>query len=235
MEHLMSAASAMSVVEAKRTLRAMQREPRPLARPLVIATGLYDPGFVSAHIRRVMRRVAGDERMVAVSFFWCMSFERCRARLIEAVERAFPNADPHETVEVDAIGFSMGGLVARCAAVAGSDANRKRLRIRRLFTISTPHRGARMAPVAFFDRRAGDMRAESRFLAELDAAMERQPMELHCYGLERDLIVGVENCAPAGHPLTRLSRRGISPSHLLAGHDPRILADIAGHLRGERR
>jgi pimeloyl-ACP methyl ester carboxylesterase len=220
----------ITTVQAGEMLREMGREQRPLDRPVVVATGLYDPGFVSSHIRSVIKRATGDDRVIGVSFFWCFDFESARKRLVEHVERAWPSDNANETVEVDVIGYSMGGLVARAAAARGDE---QRLRIRRLFTIATPHRGADMAPLAFFDRRAIDMRIGSKFLSGLDAELEHVEYEIHAYGRTRDRIVGLQNSAPTGRPLWWVPNRVCQPSHMLAGHDSRILADIARRLRGE--
>ncbi len=64
--------------------------------------------------------------------------------VIDAVDQKFPSSDPEVTTEVDVIGYSMGGLAARYAAMPATAVNlsKRRLQIGRLFTISSPHRGA---------------------------------------------------------------------------------------------
>jgi hypothetical protein len=105
----------------------------------------------------------------------------------------------------------MGGLVVRHAARHRDDGG-KQLNVRRLFTISTPHRGARMAGLPTLDHRAVAMRHGSEFLAGLDEALSRAPYELYTY-------------ARLGEPF------GLA--HIGAPHDPRIMADILRRLRGQ--
>lgn len=220
--------------EATLMLRAMRVDPRPLERPLVIAGGIHDPGRVSRHVVAVMRAVSGpDDQILAVTFVGAddNTFAECRDHLVAAVQAAYPADDPAETVEVDVIGFSMGGLVARAAAAPREDG--RRLVIRRLFTICTPHRGATMAEWPTLDRRVIDMRPGSEFLAGLDAALPASDYELVAYARLDDAIVGTENTAPPGSTPWWVDTPPMTFAHLRAGHDPRILADIARRLRGE--
>ena len=71
------------------------------------------------------------------------------------------------------LGLSMGGLVARHAALPREDG--RRLNVARLFTIATPHRGARLADfrlslLPVWDQKVLSMTTASPFLARLDAA-----------------------------------------------------------------
>ena len=186
--------------EARDCLRRMGESPKPLERPVVIVGGIHDPGFVVSSISRQLRRLTGDDdRFVRVSFIGprCDTFDRCREKLIAAVDLAFPTDDPAETVEVDVIAFSMGGIVSRHAARPPHDGGR-RLRVQRLFTISSPHRGARLAGLPTLgDQRKIDMRPGSDFLAGLDADLEQAGYELVTYTRLDDLVVGPENTAPA--------------------------------------
>jgi pimeloyl-ACP methyl ester carboxylesterase len=135
------------------------------------------------------------------------------------------------TVEVDVIGFSMGGLVARHAARPNSLG--KRLNIRRLFTISSPHRGARLASLPTVDQRMIDMRPGSAFLADLNSHLSEADYELLAYTRLGDMIVGPENAAPPGMSPWWVANASFSLAHISAGADPRILADIARRLRNE--
>ena len=83
-------------------------------------------------------------------------------------------------IEVDVVAISMGGLIARYAAMPLPDDSRQ-LRIRRLFTISTPHRGAKLAALPTFDQRQIDMRPGSAFLASLDDALADADYDLLPY------------------------------------------------------
>jgi len=198
--------------------------------------------------------------VISVSFFFCGSFDGCRKRVIDAVEKAFPSDDPEWTTEVDVVAVSMGGLVARYAAApprapkatttnAASQpttdrAPARRLRIARLFTISSPHRGAALAFLPTFNQLQIDMRAGSKFLQRLDAfdelvepgSAQTRPSdsyELIPYVRLDDMIVGERNAAPAGWTPWWVPAEPFQDSHIFAMADPRIVADIARRLRGE--
>lgn len=221
------------MAQAKSAWKQMQDDPKPLERPLVVLGGIYDPGVVASHVADEMREVANaNSRILPVSFFTNGSFESCAQRLIEAIETEFPSDDPEQTIEVDAIGFSMGGLVARYAACRPKegDLGRKRLKIRRLFTIGTPHRGAKLAWIPTFDRRIIDMRRDSAFLNALNN--QQADYEIVPYTRLGDGVVGAQNAAPPGQDPWWLGKPFSLP-HLMAGHDVRILTDIARRLRGE--
>lgn len=225
----------LTMAEAKATLRQMREDPRPLERPVVVVAGLLDPGFDVQRIAGSLRRVStGDDMVTSVTFMSLTtdSFDGCRDYLIERVEQAFGTTRTRDTIEVDVIGFSMGGLVARHASRPRSDGG-KRLAIRRLFTISTPHCGARLAELPTLDQRTIDMRADSDFLAALNEALADADYELFCYTRLGDWIVGVENAAPPGRTAWWVPSPPMSFAHLGAATDARILADIARRLRGE--
>ncbi len=225
----------VTTAQAKAALHEMRRDPRPLERPVIIAAGLFDAGMSVDQMAGTLRRVTGDNHMVVTATFMSLttgSFDGCRDHLIEKVERAWGTTDTGETIEVDVIGFSMGGLVARHASRPRTDGG-TRLDIRRLFTISTPHRGARMAGMPSFDDRTVDMRSGSEFLAELDDALPDADYVMYNYTRLGDWIVGAENAAPPGQTAWWVPAPPASFSHLGAATDPRIMADIARRLRGD--
>jgi hypothetical protein len=224
---------ALTLEDARADLERMRAEPRPLDRPLVIASGYGDPGFVPWLLgNRVRSLTHGDSAMTHASFFFIFDFENCRDKLIAAVERDHPSDDPDWTTEVDVIGYSMGGLVARFAALPREDGG-KRLRIRRLFTISSPHRGANLANLPTLEPRVWDMKAGSKFLKRLDEALAAAPYKLCCYVTLGDFIVGAKNASPPGEAPWWTAGRFLQPAHFSAWNDPRIIADIARRLRGE--
>jgi pimeloyl-ACP methyl ester carboxylesterase len=180
------------------------------------------------------RELTRDEsHVIGVSFFLCGTFDDCRKRVIDAVDKSFPSADPTWTTEVDVIAVSMGGLVARYAAAEPmkKDVSPRRLRIARLFTISSPHRGAALAGLPTLNRLQIDMRAGSNFLRKLDKS--ERDYQLIPYVRLNDIIVGEENAAPAGGTAWWVPAEPFQDSHLFAIADPRIVADIARRLRGE--
>lgn len=218
--------------DALSALKEMRHEPVMPPRPIVVLGGLFDPGLIGFLASDLRQLTHPDARIVIVTFVGKGTFEECRAHLIESVRRAVPNEWLHETTEVDVVGFSMGGLVARDASMSNGDG--QRLKIARLFTISTPHRGARLADLPTFDQRALDMRAGSAFLERLNAGLEEAEYQLIPYVRLDDAVVGSENAAPIGRSALWVSNPPFSFSHLGAAGDPRIVADIARRIRGEQ-
>lgn len=221
----------ISTAAAERDLQRMSADPKPLVRPLVVVSGFLDPGIAALSLQSQFRDVTGDSRIGAISLFECMSFEACRRKVIDVVDRAFPCADPQCTSEIDVVGFSMGGLAARLAANPPPGVKR-RLRIRRLFTIDSPNQGADRAwqlPVLHPLQR--DMRAGSELLVRLNAA----PPDYVVFAYVRldDLPIGPPNAAVAGSPLWWVPTPPFSNPHAHAYADPRLRADIARRLRGE--
>ncbi len=223
----------LTVADAEADLDRMAESPIAADRPIVVAGGYADPGFVPGLLSRRMRDLTDDDAVtIPAQFFLTCSFDACRDRLIDAVERAAPCDDPAWTTEVDVIGFSMGGLAARYASRARDDGG-KRLRIARLFAIASPHRGARTAGLAPLDPRACDMRAGSAFLADLDESLAGEEYDLCCYVRLGDFMVGEANAAPAGDRPWWVANCPLTMAHMGAWNDPRILADIARRLRSE--
>jgi hypothetical protein len=126
----------------------------------------------------------------------------------------------------------MGGLIARDAAISGDD-GMPALHIARLFTISTPWRGAAMAGVPTLDERVVGMRPGSAFLARLDDEAPAAPYDVIAYVRLGDEIVGVGNAVPPSGVVHWVPNEPFEPAHLWAQRDDRILADIGRRLRGE--
>jgi pimeloyl-ACP methyl ester carboxylesterase len=181
-----------------------------------------------------------DPRIIAVTLAECGSFEECRKKVIYAVDREFPTADPARTTEVDVIGYSMGGIVARYAALGppstgpgqGPAATARTLRINRLFTISSPNLGAeeaRLLPLLHPLQKG--LRPGSEFLNRLNAA----PLAYSGYAYIRlgDSVIGEANAALPGKGVWWVSTPPLSFPHNRAHADERILADISRRLRGE--
>jgi len=155
-----------------------------------------------------------------------------RHRLAHHPGRIITVEDP---VEFDVVGYSMGGLVARYAAapLEGDDGPLTRLRIARLYTISTPHRGARIAKFAVSSSLGKDMLADSDFLRRLDEQWASANYPIVPYVRLGDAIVGASNASPQHLTPRWLPRRPFSRSHNDAYRDPRFIADIAARLRDE--
>lgn len=225
---------ALSALDARKALREMRESPRPLGRPVVVVHGLGPPvgSWVLVHQLKALTR---DDRVVSADYDCLASFEASRRRVVDEVERRFPGDDPACTREVDVVAVSMGGVLARYAAAPPAGAPGKRLKIARLFTISSPHRGAEMAslPALLGDVQVG-LRHDSPFLRELSRREATAPAyEIVPYARLGDRVVGVENAAPEGRTPLWLPNLPLEAAHLAAFSDPRIVADIARRLRGE--
>jgi hypothetical protein len=213
-------------------LRRMSRSPVGLARPLVVLAGWRAPLWPSLFLAQHLGRLAGDtsRRSVALAFTSCTSFDAAARRVPSLIDRLWPSSSPEHTAEVDIVGISMGGLIARAAAIHA--AGRKYVRIARLFTLGTPHRGARIAPYIPWEPLVRGMRPGSVFLGSLDEHLPRAGYELRCYARLRDSWVGARNTAPPGRePFWK----GGPPlfSHQTIAGDRLIRADIARCLRYE--
>lgn len=213
---------------AAREIERMRCEARTLERPVVVLGGWRAWQFNSEGLAHRLRRLTSGraEDFLAVSFMRHNRLETAAQLAIRAVQRRWASATTDESIEVDVIGVSMGGLVARLAAMEGSP----RLKIARLFTLATPHRGASLANRIAIDRAARDMRTGSAQLGRLDACIGS--VNVTCYARLRDRIVGARNASPHGsHPNWIPGPRALS--HVLVTTEPVFIADIALRLRGE--
>jgi len=222
----------------------MGEKPVGLARPLVVLGGYHAPeGFAGGVAARLARLTgAKEDEVLAVGFMFCDDFAEVSNAVVEAVEARWPSGSTEGTIEVDVVGISMGGLAARAAAMrwpvgdGAADGEKvrpvKRLRIARLFTLATPHRGAALADVVAMDSLARDMKSGSAFLRSLDDGLAGGGYELVCYARTRDDIVGARNTAPPGcEPIW--VEGPLLFSHHFIQQDRRIMLDIARRLRGE--
>ncbi len=222
----------LDVSLAREALSEMESNPRMLPRPVVIMGGWADPGFCTSALRQALQRMADHPQILTLSFAFAGSFEDCRQKVIDAIDRAFPSLDPEWTTEVDVVAFSMGGLVARYAAQ--EETGSRRLRVANLYTISTPHRGAEMARWANLDPIAREMQVDSTFVTQLNQADSCCDYEMYPYVRLGDVVVGCENAAPPDQTPWWVPNMPLQLAHLSAPHDPRILADIMRRLRSER-
>ena len=106
---------------------------------------IFRSGSRRSHDAQPIRELDRRRSHPSISLGFCFTIEQCRRHIIEEVDKAFPTNDPNATTEVDVIGFSLGGLSSRYAAEdpkPGMEPQR-RLRIARLFTISSPLRRSR--------------------------------------------------------------------------------------------
>jgi hypothetical protein len=218
---------------ARTALEEMAKEPKAIQRPVVVLAGLWDPGLATDHIVDELRKVVDPATVIVeVTFVGAGDFDACRDRVLDAVNEAAPSSELGWTQPVDVVAVSMGGLVARYAAGPRPDGG-QRLQIARLFTISTPHRGAALAWAHLGDSRIVAMNSGSAFLEELDGELPECDFTLVPYVRLGDSVVGARNAAPDGQTAWWVQNPPFDMSHARAAHDDRILADIARRLRGE--
>lgn len=214
------------IAEADRMLR----EPRNLARPLVLLNGWRSPGHSIWYLARRLRRLVGaaEEQLLTMSYPLADDIEAIAPVVSARVAERFGSM----VDGVDVVAVSMGGLVARLAA-AERALGGCALPVRRLFTLGSPHRGARLAKHVWIDRASWSMRPGSAFLARLDAALDRAPYELIAYARLNDGMVGAKYASPHGSsPIWTGSTRFFA--HWTICYDPGITLDIARRLRGEQ-
>jgi hypothetical protein len=220
--------------QAQHAIDQMRADPRPLQRPVLLVGGYMDPNVVPTYQKLFFEKVSSNALLIPVSVGFCNSFGDCRDKVIEAVDQACPNHDPVWTSEVDVVGVSLGGLVARYAAAPSPDPTHpRRLRIARLFCIGSPQSGAKFAEngaVTEFDRQ---LRPGSYFLKEVASADAKANYKIYPYVLLNDDIIGAAYAAPPGERALWLANDSILPPHPAAMVDDRILADIALRLRDE--
>lgn len=222
----------VTVEQGEQTLEQIKKHPKPLDRPLIIVTGFMDPGFAKVSLYREFWQLTRDDRIVSIQLATVFTFDQCRDKIIRAVQDKFPSTQPSETVEVDVIGYSMGGLAARYAAMPTTQPAGRQLNIARLFTISTPHRGAAAAegkPQWFPLPNA--MMPGSPFLQQLNADAPAYPIV--SYVVLGDKKIGESNAAPPDQSPWWIPNQPMSNPHMAAYSDPRILADIILRLRDE--
>jgi pimeloyl-ACP methyl ester carboxylesterase len=220
----------ISMSDARADLKRMRDDVRPAQRPIVVIGGYADPGVVSLAVTRRLRCCFKDDlRIISFQPAAILSMDGARDRLIDKVQSELPSTDPNATTEVDVVAVSMGGLIARHAALPRD--GQRRLRIVNLYTLASPHRGAQTAVVPSFEPRVTDMRAGSEFLTRLDSAP--RDYTLVPYGRLGDFIVGVQNTAPPGETTRWVPTPAFQAAHIQVYSDERILADIVRRMRGE--
>ncbi len=208
----------------------------PLGRPVVVLGGYHALNSFPDRVENKLISVTSgdDDDFLVVSYPWTSNLGVAADMVIQQVDERWPSGDSQETIEVDVVGVSMGGIVAREAALAQPlrGGPRKRLKIRRLYTLASPHQGATAAKYFAFDQAARDMKPGSAYLEQLNAKLDESRYELVSYAQLRDSTVGALRAAPPGQqPIWASGTFGWS--HYTTPGNIRLLADIARRLRGE--
>jgi hypothetical protein len=222
--------------DARAGLQAMAEQPKPATRPVLVLGGYLDPGLLTESLGKDLSSVLEGGPVITVSFSMTSDFEACRARVLHELEANHPEllgpVDSVDTVPIDVVAISMGGLVARYMALSDHETG-KRMNIQRLFTVSTPHQGATWARLPSVNRKQTKMRPGSEWLAWLNHDAEEPGYESFYYVRLRDCIVGPKRAARPGQTAWWVHSPAWESPHLGAPADPRIVADISRRLRGE--
>ena len=226
--------------------KEMARDHKPLARHVIILNGYRGlPTAASRRARHLAALTSGNRAdFLAISYTFDTDIDRITREVIDGVQETWPSDDPAQTVEVDVVAISMGGLIARWAALPPEQRIRegapapasppagRRLRIANLYTLGTPHRGAILADTFTPDPAARDMAAGSGFLRTLDAHLSGAGYSMVCYAQLRDGIAGATRCAPPGSNPIWTSGTFLA-SHFRVYDNSLFEADIARRLRRE--
>ncbi|MDP1660905.1 MAG: hypothetical protein Q8L55_03230 [Phycisphaerales bacterium] len=227
--------------EVAAELARMRADPRPLTRPLVILSGYHTPAQVAWWLRqRLATLTSGNPAdILTVSYPAQTTIEGAAEQSLAAISKRWGRGVVERPEGLDVVGISMGGLVARFAALAPearsiagrpTEPSSGRLPIARLFTFATPHQGSHRAARIAPDAAARDMKPDSAFLAALNAHPRAYP--LVCYSQRGDAVVLPQAAAPPGlRPLVADGSRLMS--HFTTAHNPWFLVDLARRLRGE--
>jgi len=222
-----------TLAQAEDDIGRMRASPVGLVRPLLVLDGWHSPGVPAFGLGYRLMRATGAKRadVMAASYPWAFSLEAAAGFIRRAVQRR-----GWAGREIDVVGVSMGGILARGLAADTLGAGSGWFRPVRLITFVSPHRGAKLAEFCTIDPASRQLRCGSASLAAIDGCHERRGYDLTCYALLRDWMVGATRTAPAGmHPYwvdpVRLVPRMIA--HFASVYDARIIADVARRLRGE--
>lgn len=235
--------------EAQAELKRLASQPVPLVRPVVILNGYHTPPFLVAGLAHRLRECTSGRAsdFLVVSYVDATDLNEAAERVVRAVNARWPSTNPKETVEVDVVGLSMGGIVARLAALppverptVDGEANWSghavpsgaRLNVKRLYTLASPHQGARLAKLAALDDAARSMRAGSAFLNRLNEKLRDASYAMLCYAHTGDVTVGATYAAPPG--MVPIWTDGtVMFSHGAIVENPWFAADISRRLRGD--
>jgi pimeloyl-ACP methyl ester carboxylesterase len=199
-------------------------------RPLVIISGYHSPPFPAMVVRGLLGSFGACRRdsTLVISDFCAWRIEQAVESALKAMRsKGWANGEA-----VDVVGISMGGVVAR---VLAADCG---IKIARLYTLASPHLGARITRFVRPDAAAREL-IEARngkaspLLKRLDTCLYHTIGELTCYAMLRDWMVGATNTAPPGYtPLWLDTNRPLAPwlSHFSITSDRRVMADLACRL-----
>lgn len=230
--------------QVKAAIEKMKATPVGLDRPVVVLSGWRSPAMTGSHLAERIREVTGatEGQVISIGYMWGSDIPSIADEVAQRVADEFgsevdPLTGQRWTREVDVVAISMGGLVARTAWADPVEVGREepvRLNVGTLYTLGSPHRGARLAEWIRLDDASRQMRPGSSFLADLDRFTlgEMHDLAIVPYATLRDSWVGATNASPQGQDPIWVPGRLVLSHHLIS-LDKRILADLGRRLRGE--
>src|ERR1051325_10533415 len=113
-------APAVTRESAAAELSALYNRPKPLSRPVVVLSGYRTLGIHAAPLLAKVRHATSgyDQDFLLLAYPLNTDFDQLADYVVREVEKKWPGDDPKQTVPVDVVGVSMGGLVGRWAALA---------------------------------------------------------------------------------------------------------------------
>lgn len=230
----------VTMAEAKDDIARMRANPVSLDRPVVVLAGYRSWPMLAQGVRYKLYGITSGKPadFLAISYMFESDIETIAGIVARKVEERWPSDVPGETTEVDVVGISMGGLVARTASLplgdlpGGDEPRSKRLKIGTLYTMGTPHLGAILAERVAPDRAARAMKPGSEFMTYLNERTGSHDFEIVPYAHLNDTWVGALNAAPPGQQPIWTGGTHVW-SHFSITTDDRIMADLSRRLRGE--
>lgn len=208
--------------QAVATLARWAQTPVPLRRPVLLCPGWTMPHFALDSFYRALLACTTNGRG---------SIHRRAIHLLRSLTRVANDlADCMQHQEVDVVAQSMGGIVAREAA---RKHHRVRLQISRLFTLATPHGGARIAASFIPHHQAQACRSGSPYLADLNDDPSSRDFPMTTYRLQGDIIVPRDSAHLVGdehHDWPRIA--WWMPAHSWSQWDERLVMVVVGKLLG---
>ncbi|GHF17261.1 MULTISPECIES: esterase/lipase family protein [Streptomyces] len=165
-------------------------EDRP---PVLLLHGFIDNRSVFVLLRRSLRR-HGWQHVLTLNFSLLTCDVRAAAELLARhVEEV---CDRTGSPQVDVVGHSLGGLIARYYVQRmGGDA-----RVRMLVTLGTPHAGTHLAGIVPGHPLARQMRPDSEIVAELGEPAPQCGTQFVSFWSDLDLIMIPVETARIDHP-----------------------------------
>ncbi|MEU5215627.1 alpha/beta fold hydrolase [Streptomyces sp. NPDC020807] len=196
-------------------------------RPLVLVHGFVDNRSVFVVLRRALAR-HGRDRVESLNYSPLTCDLRTAAELlrrrVEAIHARTGRA------EVDIVGHSLGGLVARYYVQRlGGDA-----RVRTLVTLGTPHSGTTVAPLADAHPLVRQMRPGSAVLRELAEPSPGCRTRFVSFWSDLDQVMAPVETARLDHPDLLVHNVRVSGiGHLALPVHPTVAAGVLEALDGD--